>query len=246
MGPIASVSTPAAFPDVPPPDPKLPNRPPPAPRVSARGHEARSQMTADPGARVRAVQAPAPQPRRCWRSRPRAQAAEADRSAVAAARGAASARRRPPDGGRPDARRRRSDEQERLIRVATRLERRVARVQREQPRAPAPARRGAGGAARARRAAARASCATRGASARWSASPSRRSSRRSRPASPAATRGAIGGGGLYRGKYQFDLETWASVGGSGDPAAASEAEQDMRAAMLYARAGAAPWPVCGR
>ena len=57
---------------------------------------------------------------------------------------------------------------------------------------------------------------------------------------------AIGGGGLYRGKYQFDLSTWASVGGSGDPAAAPEAEQDMRAAMLYARAGATPWPVCGR
>ena len=58
--------------------------------------------------------------------------------------------------------------------------------------------------------------------------------------------GAIGGGGLYRGKYQFDFQTWASVGGSGDPAAAPEAEQDMRAAMLYNRAGAAPWPVCGR
>jgi hypothetical protein len=58
--------------------------------------------------------------------------------------------------------------------------------------------------------------------------------------------GAIGGGGLYRGKYQFSVDTWASVGGSGDPAAASEGEQDMRAAMLYARAGATPWPVCGR
>jgi hypothetical protein len=57
---------------------------------------------------------------------------------------------------------------------------------------------------------------------------------------------AIGGGGLYRGKYQFSMETWASVGGSGDPAAAPEAEQDMRAARLYARAGATPWPVCGR
>jgi hypothetical protein len=56
---------------------------------------------------------------------------------------------------------------------------------------------------------------------------------------------AIGGGGAYRGKYQFDYATWASVGGSGDPAAAPEAEQDMRAAMLYERAGAAPWPVCG-
>jgi hypothetical protein len=57
---------------------------------------------------------------------------------------------------------------------------------------------------------------------------------------------AIGGGWLYRGKYQFSLATWASVGGSGDPAAAPETEQDMRAAMLYARAGATPWPLCGR
>ncbi|MTD43419.1 hypothetical protein GKE82_03640 [Conexibacter sp. W3-3-2] len=56
---------------------------------------------------------------------------------------------------------------------------------------------------------------------------------------------AIGGGGRYRGKYQFDMGTWASVGGSGDPAAAPELEQDRRAAMLYARAGASPWPVCG-
>jgi hypothetical protein len=57
---------------------------------------------------------------------------------------------------------------------------------------------------------------------------------------------AIGGGGQYRGKYQFSPSTWASVGGTGDPAAASEAEQDRRAVMLYAREGASPWPVCGR
>jgi Transglycosylase-like domain len=56
---------------------------------------------------------------------------------------------------------------------------------------------------------------------------------------------AIGGGGLYRGKYQFSYETWASVGGSGDPAAAPEAEQDARAAALLARDGAGHWPVCG-
>ena len=56
---------------------------------------------------------------------------------------------------------------------------------------------------------------------------------------------AVGGGGAYRGKYQFDRQTWASVGGSGDPAAAPEAEQDQRAAALYARAGSAPWPTCG-
>jgi hypothetical protein len=57
---------------------------------------------------------------------------------------------------------------------------------------------------------------------------------------------AIGGGGAFRGKYQFDYGTWASVGGKGDPASAPEAEQDRRAALLYARAGASPWPVCGR
>lgn len=51
--------------------------------------------------------------------------------------------------------------------------------------------------------------------------------------------------GSYRGKYQFSFSTWASVGGSGDPAAASEAEQDYRAALLYASAGSSPWPVCG-
>ena len=56
---------------------------------------------------------------------------------------------------------------------------------------------------------------------------------------------AVGGGGAYRGKYQFDRQTWASVGGSGDPAAAPEAEQDKRAAILYSRAGASPWPTCG-
>ena len=49
----------------------------------------------------------------------------------------------------------------------------------------------------------------------------------------------------YYGKYQFDMGTWASVGGSGNPAEASEAEQDYRAALLYSRAGSSPWPVCG-
>jgi hypothetical protein len=53
------------------------------------------------------------------------------------------------------------------------------------------------------------------------------------------------GNGFY-GKYQFDLATWQGVGGTGNPAQASEAEQDRRATILYARAGASPWPVCGR
>jgi len=57
---------------------------------------------------------------------------------------------------------------------------------------------------------------------------------------------AVDASGTYRGKYQFDMQTWASVGGSGDPAAASEAEQDARAAQLYAQSGSTPWPVCGQ
>jgi hypothetical protein len=56
---------------------------------------------------------------------------------------------------------------------------------------------------------------------------------------------AIGGGGAYRGKYQFSFGTWASVGGQGDPVAAPEREQDRRAAMLLKRGGRGHWPVCG-
>jgi hypothetical protein len=56
---------------------------------------------------------------------------------------------------------------------------------------------------------------------------------------------AVDASGTYYGKYQFDLGTWASVGGSGSPADASEAEQDYRASVLYSRAGSSPWPVCG-
>jgi Transglycosylase-like domain len=56
---------------------------------------------------------------------------------------------------------------------------------------------------------------------------------------------AVGGGGQFRGKYQFTYATWAAVGGRGDPAAAPEAEQDRRAAVLYARSGPGQWPVCG-
>jgi hypothetical protein len=56
---------------------------------------------------------------------------------------------------------------------------------------------------------------------------------------------AVSSDGTYRGKYQFDYGTWASMGGSGDPAAAPEAEQDYRAALLYAQSGSSPWPICG-
>lgn len=58
---------------------------------------------------------------------------------------------------------------------------------------------------------------------------------------------AVSPSGLYRGKYQFDPNTWSSLGGQGsDPAAASEAEQDRVAGLLYSQQGASPWPVCGR
>jgi resuscitation-promoting factor RpfB len=53
-------------------------------------------------------------------------------------------------------------------------------------------------------------------------------------------------GNGYYGKYQFSRATWRSVGGRGNPARASEAEQDRRAARLYRREGTKPWPVCGR
>lgn len=56
---------------------------------------------------------------------------------------------------------------------------------------------------------------------------------------------AVSANGLYRGKYQFAVSTWQSVGGTGDPAAAPEAEQDRRALILYERSGPGQWPVCG-
>jgi hypothetical protein len=155
---------------------------------------------------------------------------------------------------------RRSDEQRRLIRVADRLAGRVARAREERPargerarlrgEAPAVLRDRIASLRGELRDARRERAMERG----KTVSPARRDA-------PSATippqleaiaacesggdPNAIGGGGLYRGKYQFSFATWASVGGSGDPAAAPEAEQDMRAAMLYARAGATPWPVCG-
>jgi hypothetical protein len=53
------------------------------------------------------------------------------------------------------------------------------------------------------------------------------------------------GNGFY-GAYQFDLQTWGSVGGTGLPSDAPPEEQDARAAALYAQRGSQPWPVCGR
>jgi Transglycosylase-like domain len=56
---------------------------------------------------------------------------------------------------------------------------------------------------------------------------------------------AIGGGGAYRGLYQFSFSTWRVVGGSGDPAAAPRSEQTWRAWLLLKNHGSGHWPVCG-
>ncbi len=52
------------------------------------------------------------------------------------------------------------------------------------------------------------------------------------------------GNGFY-GAYQFDLRTWATMGGAGRPSDASYWEQDLRAKALFQTRGAEPWPVCG-
>lgn len=49
----------------------------------------------------------------------------------------------------------------------------------------------------------------------------------------------------YCGAYQFDQQTWNSVGGQGSPCAASPAEQDRRAEILLQQRGTEPWPHCG-
>jgi len=52
------------------------------------------------------------------------------------------------------------------------------------------------------------------------------------------------GNGFY-GLYQFDEQTWHSVGGSGLPHENSAGEQTYRAQILYKQRGDSPWPVCG-
>jgi Transglycosylase-like domain len=56
---------------------------------------------------------------------------------------------------------------------------------------------------------------------------------------------AVGGGGSFRGMYQFTFGTWRVVGGTGDPAAAPRSEQSWRAWLLLSRHGSGHWPVCG-
>jgi len=56
---------------------------------------------------------------------------------------------------------------------------------------------------------------------------------------------AVSPTGRYRGKYQFSRATWKAHGGEGDPAEATEGEQDRIAVKLYAAQGSKPWPNCG-
>lgn len=58
--------------------------------------------------------------------------------------------------------------------------------------------------------------------------------------------GARSASGRYRGLWQFDTQTWRSVGGRGSPEDASIEEQTRRAWRLRQSRGWQPWPVCGR
>jgi len=55
---------------------------------------------------------------------------------------------------------------------------------------------------------------------------------------------AVSRDGRYRGKFQFDMGTWRSLGGRGDPAQAAESVQDRLALKLYRQRGTAPWANC--
>lgn len=57
---------------------------------------------------------------------------------------------------------------------------------------------------------------------------------------------AVDPSGTYGGLYQFDTQTWQSLGGTGRPQDASASEQTYRAKKLYVQRGASPWPHCGR
>jgi hypothetical protein len=57
---------------------------------------------------------------------------------------------------------------------------------------------------------------------------------------------AIGGGGAYRGAFQFMRSTWRTAPRSpgGDPVDYSYKTQAFVAVRLKARAGGSPWPNC--
>jgi hypothetical protein len=58
---------------------------------------------------------------------------------------------------------------------------------------------------------------------------------------------AIGGGGLYRGAFQFLKSTWRTSPKSpgGDPIRYTYKTQAVVAVALKKRVGTGPWPVCG-
>ena len=56
---------------------------------------------------------------------------------------------------------------------------------------------------------------------------------------------AVDPSGTYGGLYQFDTQTWQSLGGAGRPQDATATEQTFRAKRLYVQRGAGPWPHCG-
>jgi hypothetical protein len=64
---------------------------------------------------------------------------------------------------------------------------------------------------------------------------------------------AIGGGGRYRGAYQFNQRTWNGVARrhypwlrGQDPAAVESWWQDAMARALWSERGSQPWPTCGQ
>jgi len=81
----------------------------------------------------------------------------------------------------------------------------------------------------------------------WSAAPAgmRAHLRRIAQCESGGNHRAVSSGGHYRGLLQFDYGTWGTVGGRGDPAAATRWEQWSRGVRLYRSRGAQPWPVCG-
>jgi hypothetical protein len=50
--------------------------------------------------------------------------------------------------------------------------------------------------------------------------------------------------GQYHGAFQFDLQTWVSAGGSGDPHTHTYEEQRETAKVLWRMRGWSPWPRC--
>ena len=79
------------------------------------------------------------------------------------------------------------------------------------------------------------------------ASPQRRWARRTSECESGRDPDAIGGGGLYRGAFQFMRSTWKNAPRSpgGDPIDYSYRTQAVVAVLLKQRDGASHWPNCG-